>query len=37
MNRSSSKQQARGWYVHLFAAMPLPEDNCTVTREVVPG
>lgn len=38
VDRLSGKQQARGWYAHPFAAMPLTEDNCIPsTREVVPG
>lgn len=35
--RSSSKQQLRGWLGHLYAAMPLPEDNCIFPNEVVPS
>lgn len=35
MQRSSSKQQLRGWFDHSLAATPLPE-NC-ITGEAVPG
>lgn len=35
MNRSSSKQQLRGWDFHTPAAVMLPEDNFIPTNKAV--